>query len=276
MTSYGSKKLNEICITGVASTVLHLLGTEPAENMAEPIDQVLRKAEEHFADKEKNEAGICDRMFVYNPDAIAMWIYEKYAAWFQPAEERSDLKLEMLSVFPSVTPVCFASMYSGLLPEGHGIREYVKPVLTCRTIFDELPKSGRKTAIVSTERDSVSLIFLERDVDYYIYKTVAECNEKARQLVEEDNYHCIILYNTNYDHWLHRNSPEGELTLQALRENIDTYCEFRDLIAEKWTDHRTALAFAPDHGCHYVDGGKGDHGTAEPCDMNIIHLWSFI
>ena len=53
-----------------------------------------------------------------------------------------------MSMVPPVTPVCFASMYSGLLPEKHGIKEYIKPVLKCRTVFDVVSEKGKKCAIV--------------------------------------------------------------------------------------------------------------------------------
>ena len=74
--------------------------------------------------------GRADRVLLYNPDAVAWWIFEKYRDLFAPALELDPLVLRMESVMPSVTPVCFASMYSGLMPADHGIRAYVKPVLT--------------------------------------------------------------------------------------------------------------------------------------------------
>ena len=111
------KHMNQICITQTAATILNLLGITPTIQMAPPIKQVL----------ECQPA--CDRIFIYNPDAIAMWIYEKYADYFKEMEKKIDLKLPMLSVIPPVTPVCFASMYSGLLPADHGIQKYEKPVL---------------------------------------------------------------------------------------------------------------------------------------------------
>lgn len=57
---------------------------------------------------------------------------------------------------PSVTPVCFASMYSGVMPEIHGIMRYEKPVLKIKTVFDALAAAGKRCAIVSTEGDSIS------------------------------------------------------------------------------------------------------------------------
>lgn len=269
-TKQGS--FNTVCIDSVASTILSLLGIPKEAEMNEPIQNVLdaanQKANEH----------ICDRVFMYNPDAIAQWVYNKYHdKLFAKAENNADLVQPMLSVFPPVTPVCFGSMYSGLQPAKHGIQSYEKPVLKCPTIFDSLINNGKKAAIVSTENDSISLIFLERNMDYFIYKTVKECNQKASELIKEDKYDCIVLYNTNYDYWMHRNSPTGPLAVRALKQNVNEFCALKKDIEDNWKGkHRTALAFAPDHGCHYWWGILGNHGENAPKDMNIVHLWSFI
>ena len=61
----------------------------------------------------------------------------------------------------SVTPVCFGTMYTGLSPQEHGIMKYRKPVLQVDTVFDYLVKEKKKAAIISTEGDSISRIFLE-------------------------------------------------------------------------------------------------------------------
>lgn len=264
----GLEGFNSVCITQVASTVLNLVGVEKDSEMADPIPEVLSSC---------GGFGGCDRVFMYNPDAIAQWIFNRYSKYSNPAKNESRLALEMLSVVPPVTPVCFASMYSGLQPEKHGIRRYEKPILKCATIFDILPKANKKVAIVSTNGDSISLIFLERKIDYFIYSSVKECNEKAKQLIKEDRYDVIILYNTNYDYWMHRSSPTGFLAVHALKNNFKTYLELNNLIKQEWSEkHKTALAFAPDHGCHRMFGILGTHGIEKPCDMNIVHLWNFV
>lgn len=273
--NYGLDGFNTTCITQVASTVLTLLGAtkaEPSTQMAPPIPDVLSKAHEKFG------AEKCDRVVMYNPDAIAQWIYGKYyKKYFSRLEANTELMLPMLSVFPPVTPVCFGSMYSGLQPAVHGIQSYTKPVLKCQTVFDRVLASGKKAAIVSTEGDSISLIFLERDMDYFIYKTVKECNDKAAELIKKDEYDLIVLYNTDYDYWMHRSSPTGLPAKNALKKNVAEYLALKELIQSEWKGkHRTALAFAPDHGCHRTAGVLGTHGINEPCDMNTVHLWSFI
>ncbi|MCR4790488.1 MAG: alkaline phosphatase family protein [Treponemataceae bacterium] len=272
---YGMDSFNSTCINQVASTVLKLLGCQSEKEMASPIEEVLSSAGEKFG---SSDGKICDRVFMYNPDAIGQWVFGKYyKKYLSKADSCANLRLPMLSVFPPKTPVCFASMYSGLMPSVHGIQSYVKPVLKCNTIFDSLIKAGKKVAIVSTEGDSISLIFLERNMDYFIYKTVAECNAKAAELIKSDEYDCIVLYNTDYDYWMHRNTPTGPLAVRAIKQDVSEYCALHELIQKEWgSKHRTALAFAPDHGCHRWLGLLGQHGINEPCDMNIIHLWSFI
>lgn len=253
---------NDISIDRVASTIISLLGVEKEEGMNDEIEEITSR-------------GKCDRVFMYNPDAVAEWIYEAHRDLFSPLFNIIDLNIEMLSMVPPVTPVCFASMYSGLTPEKHGIREYVKPVLKCSTVFDVLSQNGKKCAIVSTEGDSISRIFLERNIDYFIYKTKEECNGKALSLIDEDKHDLIVLYNGDYDWNMHRFSPEGKRSLKALKENIETYISLEKAIKEKWVKHTTALAFAPDHGCHKWMGILGNHGDEIPKDMNIRHFWSF-
>ncbi len=269
-----SSDFHKICITRTASTILSLLGVSPLPEADAPIEEVLCKAAERFSPLPGQAP--CDRIFLYNPDAVAMWIYEKYAGYFTEMEKCTDLRLPMLSVVPPVTPVCFGSMYSGLQPAQHGILKYEKPVLRVATIFDVLAKAGKKTAIVSTEGDSISRIFLERDMDYYIYPKKEACNQKALELTAQDRYDCIVLYNGDYDYHMHRHSPEGKRALRALRENIATFQEMHAAIQAHWSAHRTALVFAPDHGCHRVWGFLGSHGINRPCDMNIPHFYSFI
>lgn len=249
-------------ITGVAATVDALLGIPCHEGAAAPLAAL---PIEH-----------CDRVFLYNPDAIAAWVYEKYRLLFAPLVKKADYCLPMCSVFPPVTPVCFASMYSGMQPAQHGIMRYEKPVLTVPTLFDDLPAAGKRAAIVSTAGDSISRIFLNRKVDYFIYRTKQECNEKALSLIKEDTYDLIELYNGDYDHFMHRTSPVGRRAIRALQENIDTYLTLYDTIQACWPTHHTALAFAPDHGCHEIAKFFGGHGLQDPCDMNLYHFWSFL
>lgn len=255
-----------IKLTGVAASICATLGFEKPESAGEPIE-VLTKL---------TEGKDVDRVFMYNPDAVALWVFEKYTDLFTSVMLNSDITLPLQTVMPSVTPVCFATMYTGAEPEVHGIQSYTKPVIKIDTVFDVLIRNGKKPCIVSTGNDSMSKIFLERDMDYFIVETPDEANEKAIELIKEDKYDLICVYNGNYDGRMHRVGPEGEEAIDALKHNINAYETFAKAIKENWTSHKTLLGFAPDHGCHEIDDGAGSHGLMMPEDMNIIHFYKVI
>lgn len=258
---------NSICITSVTSTVCDLFGIRTPETTDNKNPVITSLAEK------KLKGAKIDRAVLYNPDAVALWLYQKYTEMFTKAVICSDIALPILSVMPSVTPVCFASMYTGVMPEIHGIRKYEKPVLKTNTVFDYLIESEKKCAIVSTSRDSISMIFLEREMDYFIYDTVEEVNKKAIELIDEDRYDLIVIYNGNYDGTMHKTGTEAPEAMEALRQNIEFYSYLVRNITEKWSHHNVFYGFLPDHGCHDIDGDCGSHGLDMEEDMNIIHFY---
>lgn len=248
------------CITSVCATVLQALGIDLPIGIDAPNEVLNEKA---------------DRVILYNPDAVAWWLYEKYPQIFEPAKKSSQFDLKMRSVMPCVTPVCFASMYTGLMPQEHGIQRYEKPVLRVDTMFDYLLKAGKKVAIVSTAGDSISKIFLERNMDYYIYPTKFQVNRKAMQLISQDKYDVLVIYNADYDSTMHALGPERKRTLLHLSQNVKTYTQIVKLIKKTYTDKKVFYGFCPDHGCHHIDGGRGSHGLDVDEDMNVIHFYGF-
>ena len=258
---------SSICISSVKSSILKLAGMEISENIEDPNPVITALADKKLSGKP------VDRAVIYNPDAVALWVYQKYTEMFAKAALCSDLALPMLSVMPSVTPVCFASMYSGVMPDIHGIKKYEKPVLTVNTVFDSFIKAGKKAAIVSTARDSISMIFLDRDMEYFIYDTPEEVNKKALSLIDEDRFDLIVIYNGNYDGTMHKFGPEATESLNALKMNVDFYSELIEKINSQWKNHDVFYGFCPDHGCHEIDGGCGSHGLDMEEDMNVIHFY---
>ena len=255
------------CITSVAPSVAQIMGFEMPKEAGKANAALLQMASMAFDGRKATRA------LLYNPDAIAFHLYAHYTDFFLPVLKNTTLALPMQSVMPSVTPVCFASMYTGAMPSVHGIQAYVKPVLTCDTLFDAAIRAGLKPAIVSTTGDSISKIFLERPMDYFIYDTVDEVNAKAAQLIAEDEYDILVIYNGNYDSTMHRFAPDSEEALAALRANAAQFDKFVSMARHHWAAHDTLIAFAPDHGCHHIDGGLGSHGLDMPEDMLITHFY---
>ena len=139
---------NSLPITSCCRTVCDIMGVPCGEEAAPANEAVKALCDKAFSGRK------ADRALLYNPDAIALWLYQNYTHLFTGAMVNSRLAIPMLSVMPSVTPVCFGSMYTGMMPDQHGIKKYVKPVLTVDTIFDHFIRAGKKCAIVSTTGDS--------------------------------------------------------------------------------------------------------------------------
>lgn len=263
---------NNTCysIMNTTRTVAQIAGIPAPEKSICANTAVTKRAAIEFSNK------TADRVFLYNPDAIANWLFRKYTQLFEPAMNCTSLQIPIRTVLPSVTPVCFASMYTGALPEVHGIMEYSKPVVKTDTLFDAYIRENKKPVIISTKGNSMSEIFLERDMDYYIYNTPEDCNDKAEELIRRDEYDMIVLYNGDYDASMHRSGPEAQVSLDILSKNIEVFARISNTIKAYWQKHRTLLAFLPDHGCHEIEGNLGSHGLDMPEDMEIVHMYSFI
>ena len=264
------EEYNQLSLDTLCAGLCYALGIEPPAAAAPAASVMTEFIDGSFGGRK------ADRIFMYNPDAVAQWIYEKYPCFVKEVGETAPFALPMRTVMPSVTPVCFGTMYTGAQPEVHGIRRYEKPVIRTDSIFDALIRAGRKPAIVATTNCSMSKIYHERDMDYFIYPTIGEVNNRAMQLIAEDRHDFIAVYNGNYDSSMHKHGPEGPEALAELRCNARAFQMFGFAVREKWKKHDTLLGFAMDHGCHEIDGGCGSHGLDMPEDLNICHRYAAI
>jgi len=260
-------ELNENSLDTLCAGLAYAMGMEPPEHAAPANGDLVAYLDQALGGKK------ADRVFMYNPDAVAQWIYEKYPDLTKEVTALTEISLPMQTVMPSVTPVCFGTMYTGAQPAVHGIRKYEKPVITIDSIFDALIRAGKKPVILAYGQCSMSKIFLERNMDYFLFSSVPEVNAKAAQLILEDQYDFIVVYNGNYDSVMHKNGPESTKALAELRANSEAYAMFDAMISEHWKNHRTLMGFAMDHGCHEIDGNCGSHGLDMPEDLNIVHRY---
>lgn len=265
-------ELNNTSLDTLCAALCYAMGIEPPAHAAAPNAELCAYVDQAFGGKK------ADRIFMYNPDAIGQWIYEKYSAYCAELDSRTELALPMRTVMPSVTPVCFGTMYTGAQPAVHGIQKYEKPVIKIDSIFDALLRAGKKPVILAVGVCSLSKIFLERNMDYFIYSSYEEVNAKAAEIILKDEYDFVVVYNGNYDARMHKTGPEDSQALAELRCNVRTFGMFDSMIQNNWKKHNTLVGFAMDHGCHEIDGdeiGKlGSHGLDMPEDLNILHRYT--
>ena len=261
---------NQVSLDSLCAALCYAMGIEPPAYAAAADTRLTSYVDQTLSGKK------ADRIFMYNPDAIAQWIREKYPQLLSEVGNRTELSLPYCTVMPSVTPVCFGTMYTGAQPEVHGICKYEKPVIAIDSIFDAMPRNGKRCAIVAETKCSMSRIYLERPIDYFFYDTVEEVNAKAAELILADAYDFIAVYNGNYDTKMHKFAPESIEALGELRANSEAFGMFCALIEGHWKQHDTLIGFAMDHGCHEIDGDLGSHGLDMDEDLNILHSYRII
>ena len=264
-----NSKINTNSLDTVCAALAYAMGIEMPSFAARKNDELVNYIDKVF-DGEK-----ADRIVMYNPDAIAQWIYQKYPEYLAHTKENTEKEIYLSSVMPSVTPVCFGTMYTGAQPSIHGIQKYEKPIITIDTLFDRLIAAGKKVALITYAKCSLSKIYLGRNIDYFHFDEggIEEVNAKAMEVILRDEHDFIVIYNGNYDSVMHKNGPESANALAELRVNDHVFGLISNLIKKHWKHHNTLVGFAMDHGCHEIDGGCGSHGLDMPEDINIVHLY---
>ena len=263
-----NNELNAVSLDTLTGALAYAMGIEPPAEAAAPNATLCEFVDKAFAGRK------VDRIFMYNPDAVAEWVYRQYPQLMREAVAATQLELPMQTVMPSVTPVCFGTMYTGAQPAVHGIRKYEKPIITIDTLFDALIRAGKKPCIISHHASSsMSNIFNGREMTYFITPTIAESTAKAAEIIMQDEYDFVVLYHGNYDALMHKFGPESVEALSELRCNVHAFDMLHTLIKEYWKGHDTLCGFAMDHGCHLIDGDCGSHGLDMPEDLNICHLY---
>jgi hypothetical protein len=214
------------------------------------------------------------RCLLYCPDALGDQIWSRHPDHVAAIAACAPQQINVRSVVPSVTPVCFASIFTGASPERHGIRKYERPVLTCDTLFDAMIRADKRVAIVAVRDSSVDLLFRGRSLDYFSEAYDREATERALSVIAEDSHHLVVVYHQEYDDLLHKTDPHSDVCLQAAANHVQSFRLLAKAAHQAWLAHNRAIIFAPDHGAHTDSAtGRGDHGLDIPEDMSLRHWY---
>ena len=252
----------------LAPTVCALFGApEPADNGGVPLSPVIDRAKELFG-----AVGKLEKLLVYCPDAVGDVHYKKHPELLGRVEKLADLKMLSSAIFPSVTPGCFCTIFSGSSPEVHGFKKWEQKLVTVETIFDILPDAGKSVAIVAKD-SSMARIFRNRKIDYYTVRSDDIARRITERLIEEDEYDVVVSYTWQFDHFGHYNGPDSPESLAALKFVVETFESLVGRTEKYWKKYDRAVIFAPDHGNHQVDEKTGSHGKDIPEDMLVNHFY---
>lgn len=257
---------HSLSMTRVAATVADVMGIEPPLTAEPKMDWL--------SDLLKNKAnGRADRVVMYNPDAIAMWLFQNYTAEFAPVLRHTQIGVPLRTVMTAVTPVCFASMYTGTQPSVHGVQKGEKPVVRTDSLYDALIRAGKRAAIVAVDGSSMSKIYAERAIDYFFVPYDEEVTQKALELIGQDTYDFISVYTQGYDDAMHLTGTESAAALEAMKSQILIFEQLALAVEKHYRAHDTLICFCTDHGVHTKETGGGTHGEEIPEDLNIMHFF---
>jgi hypothetical protein len=258
-------------VQAVTPTLCALLGIPPPGLCTTlPLGDVLQASQETL------NGTSAQKCLVFAPDALGSRFYQQHPALFDSVIELAPVMVSLRSVVPSVTPVCFASMFTGAEPAQHGIQTYEKPVLECDTLFDALLRAGKRVAIAAVANCSIDRIFRNRDIDYYSEDYDPDVTERAISLLNADRHDFILAYHQEYDDTMHATSPFDEDAIQAARNHIAGFVEMARAFDRYWSPYHRIIVFAPDHGAHSdPTTGRGSHGEDIPEDMELVHFYGF-
>ena len=259
--------LNSIKLTCFAAGIAQAMGIEPPIEAELPME-VFSHLTARYA-----VSGKAEKVLIYNPDAIAFWLYQKYTQRFLPVMERTQMTIPMQAMFPPKTPVCFATMYTGAEPIVHGIRSYTKPIVKTDSLFDAAVRAGKKVALIAVEGSSMSIIFGGEKIDYFFGKDDAAVEQIALDIIKKGEHDLVSVYHMDYDEAIHATTPESNLALKALNQHIQSFATLADCAAKYWAKNDVLVCFAPDHGLHQTIESVGDHFADIPVDMNMVHFY---
>ena len=75
---------NEISMTQFTATVADSLGINAPDGAEEKIPLMASYLQ-------KRDISKVDKVLIYNPDAIGMWLFQKYTTWFAPVLNHTQL-----------------------------------------------------------------------------------------------------------------------------------------------------------------------------------------
>ncbi len=239
---------------------------QPRDCSAEPLEPVLEVSRSAFGE------GACERCLVFAPDALGDHLRAREPELFAAVERAAPFPVALQAEVPSMTPVCFASMFTGAPPSVHGIRRYERPQLACDTVFDAFARAGRRVAIVAVRDSSIDLVFRGRAVDYYSEKYDPWVTERVIGLLAAGRHELIVAYHQEYDDVMHAVGPFHPRARRGARNSIEAFTDLSAAVDSAWGALNRLLIFAPDHGAHDDPAsGGGNHGTEAAEDMHVTH-----
>ncbi len=258
-------KPEEYSMTDVAPTVSAILGLRsPASCVGSPIKEITRDLVNR------------ERVALLVPDAFGWFawsLWQKEMPFLRELHKQRSLILR--SVLPSITPVNFSAMVTGVGLEVHGVKTYRHDFM-CETTFDIIREAGWKSASVGFEGYTGSELLARfsdidgttrRGSDAYIVDTV-------KKIALQYKPQFIVAQLGRVDDVFHQYGPSSPKVIPMLR---DTDNNLKQLVNALLPLGYGVIILA-DHGQHDIIDDptthkKGGHGSDSDTDCQVPLTW---
>ena len=201
--------------------------------------------------------------------------YEADTPFLDYLKDNGTEYMNMETVYPARTVVCFSSMFTGTYPIEHGIRSNMvwKLGIKVESIFDSLRKVGKKGRLfgcahlvdsMGSDVETFTAVMHNDQVDSAIM-------ERAKKIVKEQDPDLFIVQMIATDQTGHSRGVLYDEYLQKIHEADRLIKDFVDWLTEEGKMDNTTLFICADHGQADGIGGHGHLDEGERFVPFIIH-----
>lgn len=239
------------------------------------------KAYEHYTEgPEIPENGLSDKVVVIVIDGMRKErFYEANTPFLDQLKEGGTEYLNMETVYPARTVVCFSSMFTGTYPFEHGIKSNMVWRLGIKTesIFDSLRKIGKKGRLLGIAHLVDSMGSDVETVTAVMHKDKADPHmlAKARKIMKEQDPDLFVVQLIGTDQVGHSRGVLYDDYIEKIEEADSLIKDFVQWLEQEGKMENTTLMICADHGQADGIGGHGHLDEGErfvPFFMNGPHI----
>lgn len=231
-------------------------------------------------DPEIPEQPLSDKVIVIVVDGMRKErFYEANTPFLDHLKENGTEYLNMETVYPARTVVCFSSMFTGTYPFEHGIKSNMvyKLGVNTETIFDSLRKVGKRGRLLGIAHLVDAMGSDVETVTAVMHKDKADTNmlARARKIMAEQDPDLFVVQMIGTDQVGHSRGVLYDDYIEKIEEADALIKEFVAWLDEEGKMENTTLIICADHGQADGIGGHGHLDEGErfvPFFMHGPHI----
>ncbi|CAM3946270.1 alkaline phosphatase family protein [Mesobacillus thioparans] len=226
------------------------------------------------------ENGLSDKVIVIVIDGMRKErFYEANTPFLDELKENGTEYLNMETLYPARTVVCFSSMFTGTYPFEHGIKSNMvyKLGVNTETIFDSLRKVGKRGRLLGIAHLVDAMGSDVETVTAVMHKDKADTNmlARARKIMDEQDPDLFVVQMIGTDQVGHSRGVLYDDYIEKIEEADALIKQFVEWLEAEGKMENTTLVVCADHGQADGIGGHGHLDEGErfvPFFMHGPHI----